>query len=175
MRLIESLVTVPRASALGLVLWAGGTVLVARTAAGSENYPAILDRQKGVECPRPLTRCLICHDTAAGGEETANRPFALALKSDYGLSGGKAGRELAMAIQTLPDDVDTDLDGTPDQEELAACMNPSGEELSEGPGFGCNVTLGRSGAAHGLPLGLGGCFAVLFWLTRALGGRPRRR
>ena len=110
---------------------------VARPAVASENYPAILDRQLGVECPRPLSRCRICHDTAAGGEGTANQPFALALKHDYGLSGGKAGRELAMALSLIPDDLDTDGDGATDKEELAACMNPSGPELSEGPGFGC--------------------------------------
>lgn len=123
------------ALALGAVVPCG----LAPSAAGSENYPAILDRQKGVDCPRPLTRCLICHDSAAGGEGSANRPFARALVEEYGLSGGKAGRELAMAIERLPDDVDTDGDGTPDQEELGLCMNPSGGELSEGPGFGCGL------------------------------------
>lgn len=129
-----------------LVRWAAAIALagvipygLGRPASASPNYPAILDRQEGVDCPRPLTRCLICHDTAAGGEGTANRPFARALVEDYGLSGGKAGRELAMAIERLPDDVDTDGDGTPDQEELALCMNPSGGELSEGPGFGCSL------------------------------------
>jgi hypothetical protein len=129
-----------------LVRWAAALALggvvpyeLERSASGSENYPAILDRQKSVDCPRPLTRCLICHDTAAGGEGSANRPFARALVEEYGLSGGKAGRELAMAIERLPDDVDTDGDGAPDQEELALCMNPSGGELSEGPGFGCSL------------------------------------
>jgi hypothetical protein len=130
--------------AASLVLFAA-----ARPALASENYPAIIDRQKGVECPRPLTRCLICHDSAAGGEGSANRPFALALKNDYGLSGGKEGRELAMAIEQLPDDVDTDGDGVPDQEELSLCMNPSGGELSEGPGFGCQLE--RFGAGSPLP------------------------
>lgn len=30
-------------------------------------------------------------------------------------------------------------DGTPDLEELSACGNPSGPDLSEGPGFGCSL------------------------------------
>jgi hypothetical protein len=118
-------------------------------AAASENYPAIIDRQTGVQCPRPLTRCRICHDSAAGGEGTANQPFALALKMNYGLSGGKAGRELARALQNLPDDLDTDEDGTPDLEELAGCMNPSGPELSAGPGYGCNASLSRAPGSSG--------------------------
>jgi hypothetical protein len=86
----------------------------------------------------------------------------LALKNDYGLSGGKAGRELAMAIEQLSDDVDTDADGVPDQEELARCMNPSGGELSEGPGFGCQ--LGNGGAP--LPW-LAAVVMALGWRRRA--------
>lgn len=123
---------------------AGVSVGVSSDAVGSENYPGIVDRHAGVECPRPLSRCLICHDTAAGGEATANQPFAVALMESYGLSGGKAGRELAAALELLPEDVDTDADGTPDQVELARCGNPSGEELGEGPGYGCNGSLAVS-------------------------------
>jgi hypothetical protein len=127
-------------------------------AAASENYPGIIETHTGVDCPRPLTRCLICHDTAAGGEETANQPFAVALVESYGLPGGKAGRELAAALDAVPDDVDTDSDGTPDQEELARCGNPSGEELSEGPGYGCNANLA---AARSRANTSGSCGAVI--------------
>ena len=108
----------------------------------SPNYPSLLDMQNGTSCPRPLTRCLICHDTAAGGEQTANRPFAKRLKM-YGLEG-KSGRKLTAALQALkaePEPIDSDGDGMSDVEELAACMNPSGEELTEGPGFGCVARL----------------------------------
>ena len=138
----------------------------------SENYPGIIERHTGVECPRPLTRCLICHDTAAGGEETANQVFADTLRA-LGLSGGKAPRELAAALEDLPDDQDSDGDGTPDQEEIAACMNPSGGELSEGPGYGCN---GARFAAHAPELdgwALAAAFALCLTL-RLRSGRPVR-
>jgi hypothetical protein len=158
------------ALALGAVVPYG----LARSASGSENYPAILDRQKGVDCPRPLTRCLICHDTAAGGEGSANRPFARALVEEYGLSGGKAGRELAMAIERLPDDVDTDSDGTTDQEELALCMNPSGGELSEGPGFGCSLRA-PPGPSGRRVLGLAAWLLAPWLLMPALAVLRRRR
>jgi len=153
--------------ALGVTLPA-----LARSAAASENYPAILDRQLGVECPRPLSRCRICHDTAAGGEGTANQLFALALKRDYGLSGGKAGRELAMALGMLPDDLDTDGDGVTDKEELASCMNPSGPELSEGPGFGCVGQLALGPRTPSPALALLSC-AIACLLVRS--SRARRR
>ena len=115
----------------GLAFFGGPEV-----ASASETYPGILDDTYETACPRPLTRCLICHTTAAGGEETANRPFAVTLR-EYGLSEGKAGRKLAMALAALPDDRDSDGDGAADRDELAVCMNPSGGELSDGPGFGC--------------------------------------
>jgi hypothetical protein len=148
-------------AALPLVL-----LVLAATAQGSENYPGIIERRTGVECPRPLTRCLICHDTAAGGEETANKPFADTLRS-LGLSGGKATRELDLALQALPADKDTDLDGTPDREELEACMNPSGGELSEGPGYGCNgARLARAEPVLERTWAIGCALGVLVLLRR---------
>lgn len=127
------------ASWLPTWLICAGVLLGAQNVHASPNYPAIIDQELGVTCPRPLTRCLICHVTAAGGEGTAKQPFAMALKNDYGLSGGKAGRELVKALEALPDDLDTDGDGTPDLEELKNCGNPSGADLSEGPGYGCTL------------------------------------
>lgn len=138
----------------------------------SENYPGIIERHTGVECPRPLTRCLICHDTAAGGEETANEVFADTLR-DLGLSGGKAPRELASALEDLPADQDSDGDGVSDQEEIAACNNPSGGELSEGPGYGCN---GARFAAHAPELdgwALAAAFALCLALRLRRGGAAR--
>jgi hypothetical protein len=143
-------------------------------ARASENYPAIVDRQLGVECPRPIARCRICHDSAAGGEGTANQLFALTLKMDYGLSGGKAGRELAAALQMLPDELDTDGDGTPDKEELMTCMNPSGPELSEGPGFGCVGQLVPAAPRTGVSGSLAGLSVGLSWLLMRSAARRRR-
>jgi len=143
-------------------------------ARASENYPAILDRQLGVECPRPIARCRICHDSAAGGEGTANQLFAMTLKMDYGLSGGKAGRELAMALQKLPAELDTDDDGTPDKEELMSCMNPSGPELSEGPGFGCVGQLAPASPHTSLSASLAVLSLGLSWVLMRSAGRRRQ-
>ena len=129
-----------RGTALGVALGVGWSCTNAATALASPNYPDTIDEVKGTHCPRPTTRCLICHLTAAGGEGTAKRPFAITLQ-DYGLTKGKSARQLTAALEALPDDVDSDGDGAPDQAELAACMNPSGEELSDGPGFGCGAQL----------------------------------
>jgi hypothetical protein len=121
-----------------LALLVSARLCFAPDALASPNYPGILDSYSGVECPRPLTRCLICHVTAAAGEGTAKQPFAQMLIDTYDLKG-KSGRALAAALDELPADRDTDGDGAPDLEELAECHNPSGEELSQGPGFGCSA------------------------------------
>jgi hypothetical protein len=160
----------------GLTIGAMLAAWLPATARASENYPAILDRQLGVECPRPLSRCRICHDTAAGGEGSANQRFAVALTTSYGLSGGKVGRELAMALQQLPEDLDTDEDGVPDKEELSACMNPSGPELSEGPGYGCVAQLSPAGRQRDASGSLALLSLGLCWLLvrSACAGRRRR-
>src|SRR4051794_40141713 len=76
-----------------------------RPAAASENYPGVLDAQAAartgatVNCGPAVRRCRICHDTASGGEGTANQPFALGLKDEFGLSKtGKAARALQMIL-----------------------------------------------------------------------------
>lgn len=158
------------ASSVPAWLICAGMLLGVQNANASPNYPAILDKQLGVSCPRPLTRCLICHVTAAGGEGTAKQPFAMALKNDYGLSGGKAGGELVKALEALPEDLDTDGDGTPDLEELRNCGNPSGADLSEGPGYGCTL---RSPPAE--REGLDGWFAALAASPLLAGYFARRR
>jgi hypothetical protein len=88
-------------------------------------------------CPRPLSRCLICHTTARGGQRTAEQLFAITLR-DYGLTRGNEGAALENALALLPEDTDSDGDGEPDKEELRGCGNPSGEELGIGPEYGCD-------------------------------------
>jgi hypothetical protein len=92
---------------------------------------------------------------------------------DYGLTEGKAGRELNVALDALPDSVDSDLDGASDQVELSLCMNPSGEELSEGPGFGCGAQLSPGAGAPGTRLGWFWCALGLVLVLKRRGtARP---
>lgn len=109
----------------------------ARSAAATPEYPLVLDATLGADCPRPLTRCLICHTTARGGQRTAVQPFANTLRM-YGLSRGHEVSALQAALGGLPDDTDSDDDGIGDKEELASCGNPSGEDLGFGPEYGCD-------------------------------------
>lgn len=108
----------------------------ARVAATPE-YPLVIDAALEVSCPRPNSRCLICHTTARGGQRTAEQLFALTLR-DYGLTRGREGATLQNALLTLSEEIDSDGDGEPDKEELRVCGNPSGEELGIGPEYGCD-------------------------------------
>jgi hypothetical protein len=108
-------------------------------ASATPEYPAVIDAslQLPDPCPRPLSRCLICHTTARGGQRTAEQLFAITLR-DYGLTRGNEGATLQNALGMLPEETDSDGDGESDKEELRGCGNPSGEELGIGPEYGCD-------------------------------------
>jgi hypothetical protein len=99
-------------------------------------YPAVIDATFGTDCPQ-LSRCLICHTSAKGGQSTAVQPFAKTLRP-YGLARGHDGAALQAALTALPATTDSDKDGTPDKDELMVCGNPSGDDLGDGPEYGCD-------------------------------------
>lgn len=108
-------------------------------ALATPEYPGVIDGslQLPEPCPRPLSRCLICHTTARGGQRTAEQLFAITLR-DYGLTRGNEGAALQNALAMLPEATDSDGDGESDKDELRGCGNPSGEELGIGPEYGCD-------------------------------------
>lgn len=118
---------------VGIALALFGMVSPAR---GTPEYPGVIDGLLGTSCPDPLSRCLICHTTALGGR-TATQPFVMSLR-EQGLERGREPEALRAAFLALPDETDSDLDGTPDKEELASCLNPSGEEFGVAPEYGCD-------------------------------------
>lgn len=123
--------------------WVLPTALLAgavpSAALATPEYPGVIDGalQLPEPCPRPLSRCLICHTTARGGQRTAEQLFAITLR-DYGFTRGNEGVALQNALAMLPEDTDSDGDGDFDKDELRACGNPSGEELGIGPEYGCD-------------------------------------
>jgi hypothetical protein len=117
-----------------------GVLSAAAPVRATPEYPLVLDAvlRPGMDnCPQPLSRCLICHTTARGGQGTAEQPFAVTLRP-YGLDHGHDPDALRTALARLPDDKDSDDDGVPDKVELAQCDNPSGGDLGAGPTYGCN-------------------------------------
>jgi hypothetical protein len=109
---------------------------VAREARATPEYPIVLDATFGTSCPQ-LSRCLICHTSAKGGQSTAVQPFAKTLRG-YGLARGHDGAALQAALAALPATTDSDGDMTPDKDELMVCGNPSGDDLGDGPEYGCD-------------------------------------
>lgn len=147
-----------------------------RLAFATPEYPEVLDEVMQTRCPDPLSRCLICHTTALGGSNTATQPFARTLLR-YGLSRGRDPARLRAALTELPDETDSDEDGTPDKQELVGCLNPSGEEYGVPPEYGCD---GGSMVAEPLSAGSSGAWWVLAFLiamavVRSRPGRDHRR
>jgi hypothetical protein len=136
-RALGAFAIVARRTARMISIGALLVLAVPSVAVATPEYPQVIDATLGVSCPRPLSRCLICHTTARGGQRTAEQLFAQALK-DYGLARGREGSTLQNALRMLPDETDSDEDDVPDKEELRVCGNPSGEELGIGPEYGCD-------------------------------------
>jgi hypothetical protein len=71
-----------------------------------------------------------------------------------------------LAIERLPDDTDSDEDGTPDKEELFDCSNPSGEEFGIPPEYGCDGATLSPRAPDADPLSLVVAIVVGLGLVR---------
>jgi hypothetical protein len=150
------------------------------SAHATPDYPLVIDAKLGTSCPQPLQRCLICHVTARGGQGTAQQPFAKKLRgSPYNLEANDP-RGLSAALDqlfSLPVPSDSDDDGESDKDELLRCGNPSGEDLGEGPEYGCD---GAHLAPHAEPDGALGVLALgvtglLVHVARRRGARGRTR
>lgn len=155
--------------------WASclAVALLCRVVQATPEYPGVLDQSLQTSCPDPLSRCLVCHTTALGGK-TATQPFALSLR-EFGLNRGRDPGALQNALFLLPDDRDSDFDGTPDKVELFECLNPSGEEFGIPPEYGCDGgTLASPGPqTGGLPSGWLVAAGLLLLVVVARRGRRR--
>lgn len=137
-------------SALGLTSLARAT----------PQYPGAIDAELATSCPDPLSRCLICHTTAAGGK-TAFQPFALTLQANgFYRPNDPNGLRTTLRLLALPaNNPDSDEDGVTDLDELRQCRNPSGGEFDSVPEYGCDGArvappTDRWGAAAALLLGV---------------------
>jgi len=110
-------------------------------ARATPQYPAALDAELmlAVGCPDPLSRCLICHTTAAGGK-TAFQAFALTLRDNgFYRPNDPNGLRATLRLLALPaNNPDSDGDGVTDLDELRQCRNPSGGEFDSVPEYGCD-------------------------------------
>lgn len=114
-------------------------LLTAPAAVASRGYPPEIRRVTGA-CATPV--CIVCHTSSTGGTGTAERPFAMTLKSE-GLTGNgnltALGKALA-AIEATPRD--SDGDGVDDLTELRQGSNPSN---STSTSAACSATGGDGG------------------------------
>jgi hypothetical protein len=124
-------------------------------AIASPTYPGAIASALDVPCE---PQCTLCHTRASGGFGTVNMPFGRTARMTEGLeccSPATLGETLE-ALRVAG--TDSDGDGTPDIEEIAALTDPNDEadvdlacmSSDDGDG-GCSVTLAgrpsRSGAS----------------------------
>jgi hypothetical protein len=115
------------------------TLGLASLARATPQYPAAIDAELMTDCPDPLSRCLICHTTAAGGK-TAFQPFVLTLRDNgFYRPNDPNGLRATLRLLALPsNNPDSDKDGVTDLDELRDCRNPSGGEFDSVPEYGCD-------------------------------------
>jgi hypothetical protein len=143
----------------------------------SENYPSVVARTLDMPC---TPGCTLCHTTAIGtGLSVRNYrgSFIFAVKVAYNATASKSlgnGDEAALrAALSVAGDVDADLDGTKDLDELRAGLDPNTADAEAricGPGYGCGARVAKAPASLASSwLVVGGVAALV-----ALGLRRRR-
>lgn len=97
---------------------------IAAFVASSTTYPLEIQSHLNINGPQP--DCLICHDSEVGGIGTANRKFAVTLRTKYGLLCCDPTGALDNALdQDKANKDDSDGGGVDDITELIAGGNPS--------------------------------------------------
>lgn len=135
-------------------------LVLARLSLASSTFPAALSEEAGMPC---VPTCTVCHATNAGGAGTVTQPFGEAMMA-AGLMGNGDTESLVSAFAAIAADADdSDGDGTPDADELAAGEDPNGAAALCGgdvvtPRYGCFA--GEGGSAFAI-FGVAGLAASL--------------
>lgn len=153
--------TVRRSIALVLAL---GSLSWARVSAARPSFPEKLQDATGAPCP---PQCNICHRDNGAGEGTLDKPFFKSLSS-Y----GEVEEDMRAAVEAMKQaGVDSDGDGTPDIDEIAAGDDPNSSLDAKicFPDGGCGARVAPRG-----PLDPQATAAALLAVV-ALGWLARRR
>jgi MYXO-CTERM domain-containing protein len=138
-------------------------------ASASPNFPAVLSDELSLGCE---PSCLLCHTKLEGGFATANTPFGVSVRK-AGLLCCEDSQITDVLAMLSAQRTDSDEDGQPDVDELAALSDPNAAEdelaCTEPPPAKANDSGCQAGLAGNGPRGLGG-LAVLMLL-----GLLRRR
>jgi hypothetical protein len=143
---------------LALALFAGSP----RAAFASQNFPDEVKKQWRL--PGAAPDCIVCHQSEAGGEGTATKPFARSLQRDGLIEDDLGSLDQALATDKAQN-TDSDGDGIPDFDELQMGLDPN-----DGPGAFGELPVPETGCTLGTPKRgqHGGVATWLFSLAAAL-------
>jgi MYXO-CTERM domain-containing protein len=166
-------------SPLLLIATTAASLLVARAASASPDFPFAVTEHLGLGYEPP---CTICHQTDAGGSGTAVKQFAIEMKT-RGLSAANTPAVASALDKMAADEVDSDCNDVTDVEQLEAGQDPntnlfidgSGKSAKESEGCGAQIAYGcgaHAQLANG-PAPWEGAAAVIVVLGLALVRRRR--
>jgi MYXO-CTERM domain-containing protein len=117
-------------SPLLLIATTAASLLVARAASASPDFPFVVTEHLALAYEPP---CTICHQTDAGGSGTAVKPFALAMK-ERGISAANSDAVAPALDKMAADEVDSDCNEVPDVDQLKAGQDPNTNLFIDGSG-----------------------------------------
>ncbi len=151
------------------------TLGVARVAAASPAYPAVVAREWGlVQAPD----CTICHATDSGGTGTVVTYFGRQMQA-FGLTANNEASLVEALALDKSQRTDSDRSGTSDYDDLVAGRSPNagpgpGDAAPERPLHGCASIAAPREAGRGGVVGLTGLTLLTLALRRIRrAARPR--
>jgi MYXO-CTERM domain-containing protein len=167
-------------SPLLLIATTAASLLAARAASASPDFPFTVQEHLGLTYEPP---CTICHTTDAGGSGTATKPFALAMK-ERGISAANTPAVAPALDKMVADEIDSDCNDVTDVDQLKAGQDPNTNLFIDGSGKsateskGCDTaTIAYGCGAHAQiaadPAPWEGAAAVAALLGLALARRRR--
>ena len=132
-----------RAPTLLVPFVATAVLVLAKPAEASIPYAQYISDALSMPCVPP---CTICHLTPQGGKGTVRKPFgqkAMALGLIDIVDGGTDALLVTTLNKMRSMPTDSDSDGDPDIDELAAGFDPNvaGGSVCDGPQYGCGASV----------------------------------
>jgi hypothetical protein len=154
-------------TAFRFVLLIATLIALTKPARATPQYHEAMLNAAGTTCPAQL--CIACHISASGGGPFTQPFFIAMVNADYSIGSADSA---VTAFETLRENqIDTDMDGILDVDEVAQATNPNepgGPDFCTGAEYGCLQVAPVAPRTSFSTWFLIAAFAILAWSLRRL-------